>query len=87
MHYYLRPHCIKGAESEKRYELEIIFKPLIITDSFEFINAIVLKDDELLVVNGGADVSYCGVGCGLGCGGGCGKDCYGCIEPEEPPSA
>lgn len=46
--------------------------------SFEFINAIVLKDDELLVVNGGQNEVNCGAGCGVGCGGGCGEDCMGC---------
>lgn len=54
--------------------------------SFEFINAIVLKDDELLVVNGGQNEVTCGSGCGVGCGGGCGASCMGCqvVEPEKP---
>lgn len=56
-------------------------------NSFEFINAIVLNDDELLVVNGGADVVPCGAGCGLGCGNYCGTGCSGCVEPTEPPKA
>lgn len=51
--------------------------------SFEFINAIVLKDDELLVVNGGQNEVTCGSGCGVGCGGGCGAGCMGCQKQVE----
>lgn len=50
----------------------------------EFINAIVLKDDELLVINGGKNAVTCGDGCGVGCGGDCGLGCQGC-KPVEPP--
>lgn len=50
---------------------------------FEFLNAIVLKDDELLVVNGGQNVVTCGAGCGVGCGGGCGEGCMGCQKQDE----
>lgn len=50
--------------------------------SFEFINAIVLKDDELLVVNGGQNEVNCGAGCGVGCGGGCGEGCMGCQKED-----
>lgn len=51
--------------------------------SFEFINAIVLKDDELLVINGGQNEVTCGAGCGVGCGGGCGEGCMGCQKQVE----
>lgn len=42
-----------------------------------------MKDDELLVVNGGQNVVTCGAGCGVGCGGGCGEGCMGCQKPDE----
>ena len=60
---------------------------LIMNESFEFINAIVLKDDELLVINGGKVVVNCGYGCGVGCGGECGAGCSGCDteQPTPPP--
>lgn len=51
--------------------------------SFELINAIVLKDDELLVINGGHTEVTCGAGCGVGCGGGCGSGCMGCQKKDE----
>lgn len=54
--------------------------------SFELINAIVLNDDELLVINGGKDVITCGAGCGVGCGGGCGQGCMGCQGGVETNS-
>lgn len=54
--------------------------------SLELVNAIVLRDDELLVINGGQDVVTCGAGCGVGCGGGCGQGCMGCqpVDPTTP---
>lgn len=45
--------------------------------SLELVNAIVLRDDELLVINGGQDVVTCGAGCGVGCGGGVWPGMYG----------
>lgn len=54
-------------------------------NSFEFLNALVLSDDELLVINGGKNEITCGAGCGVGCGGGCGQGCTGCqVTPEVP---
>ena len=52
--------------------------------TFEFTSAIVLNDDELLVINGGQNVVTCGAGGGVGCGGGCGEGCMGCQKSEEP---
>ncbi len=46
--------------------------------SVDFIDAIALNDDELLVINGGQNEVTCGAGCGVGCGGGCGQGCSGC---------
>lgn len=55
-------------------------------DCDDFINAIVLRDDELLVIHGGQNEVTCGAGCGVGCGGGCGQGCTGCPPPTvEPP--
>ena len=44
--------------------------------SLELVNAIVLRDDELLVINGGQDVVTCGAGCGVGCGGVVARDVW-----------
>lgn len=52
-------------------------------DSFDFINSIVLSDDELLVINGGQSPINCGAGCGVGCGGGCGSGCMGCNDDNK----
>lgn len=57
-------------------------------NSFDFINAIVLKDDELIVVNGGKVVISCGGGCGTNCGTNCGAGCgnscgNGCLGMEK----
>lgn len=54
------------------------------SEHFDFVNAIVLNDDELLVINGGTDAVNCGFGCGVGCGGNCGENCFGCTPPEKP---
>ncbi|MBD5189626.1 MAG: hypothetical protein HDS95_05040 [Bacteroidales bacterium] len=42
------------------------------------LESMVLNDDELLCVNGGASRVNCGSGCGVGCGSGCGSGCNGC---------
>lgn len=47
--------------------------------SFEFLNAVVLSDDELLVINGGQNEITCGSGCGVGCGAGC----TGCSKGDK----
>lgn len=51
--------------------------------SFEFLNAVVLNDNELLVINGGQNEITCGSGCGVGCGAGCGAGCMGCTGDKE----
>lgn len=51
--------------------------------SFEFLNAVVLSDDELLVINGGQNEITCGSGCGVGCGAGCGAGCTGCSNGDK----
>lgn len=52
--------------------------------SFKSIASIVLNDDELLVINGGAEGVTCGAGCGVGCGAGCGEGCAGCKDKPKP---
>lgn len=43
------------------------------------LEAIVLQDDDLLMIKGGQSESItCGVACGKGCGGNCGEGCSGC---------
>lgn len=54
------------------------------SEPFEFLNAIVLKDDELLMIYGGKETVNCGFGCGVGCGGQCGESCLGCKPPTPP---
>lgn len=54
------------------------------SEFLEFVNAIVLKDDELLVINGGQTPVTCGDGCGVGCGGYCGAGCSGCKPSDSP---
>lgn len=53
------------------------------------LEAIVLQDDDLLMIKGGQSESItCGVACGKGCGGNCGEGCSGCSEqkPIQNPS-
>lgn len=53
-------------------------------NSIDAIESMVLKDDELLVVNGGKSAVNCGKGCGVGCGDGCGAGCTGCNDQFTP---
>lgn len=46
--------------------------------NFAALETMVLKDEELLCINGGTSAVNCGAGCGVGCGGGCGEGCMGC---------
>ena len=57
--------------------------------SLSSLEAIVLQEDDLLMIKGGQSESItCGVACGKGWGGNCGQGCSGCTvqKPIQKPS-
>lgn len=49
------------------------------------LEAIVLEDDDLLMIRGGQNEGVsCGVGCGQGCGDSCGQGCTGGCSIQKP---